>query len=102
VRSAVRFVDRHFREPLTLAHVAGVAHLSPHWFSEQFHRATGVPFQEYVKARRLNFARALLRSTELTVTEVCHASGFNDPSYFGRAYRARFGEAPSHRLRCPR
>jgi AraC-like DNA-binding protein len=95
VRRALRHVERHFREPLTLAQVAAVAHLSPHWFSEQFRRATGDSFQSYLKRRRLQFARALLESTELGVTEVCHAAGFSDPSYFGRAYRARYGTSPS-------
>jgi AraC-like DNA-binding protein/mannose-6-phosphate isomerase-like protein (cupin superfamily) len=95
VRAAVRFVERHFREPLTLAQVAAVAHLSPHWFSEQFRVATGSPFQVYLKNRRLQFARALLDATALPVTDVCHAAGFNDPSYFGRAYRSRYGDTPS-------
>lgn len=98
VRRAVRFVERHFREPLTLAQVAAVAHLSPNWFSEQFRHATGDSFQSYLRRRRLRFARALLESTDLGVTEVCHAAGFNDPSYFGRAYRAQYGVPPSGRL----
>jgi AraC-like DNA-binding protein/mannose-6-phosphate isomerase-like protein (cupin superfamily) len=97
VRRALRHVEQHFREPLTLGQVAAVAHLSPHWFSEQFRRATGTSFQSFLKQRRLQFARALLDSTELGVTEVCHAAGFNDPSYFGRAYRARYGVPPSYR-----
>jgi AraC-like DNA-binding protein/mannose-6-phosphate isomerase-like protein (cupin superfamily) len=95
LRRALRHVERHFRDPLTLDEVASVAHLSPHWFSEQFRRATGETFQKFLKHRRLRFARALLESTELGVTEACHAAGFNDPSYFGRAYRARYGIAPS-------
>jgi AraC-like DNA-binding protein/mannose-6-phosphate isomerase-like protein (cupin superfamily) len=95
LRRALRHVERHFRDPLTLDEVAAVAHLSPHWFSEQFRRATGETFQQFLKHRRLRFARALLESTELGVTEACHAAGFNDPSYFGRAYRARYGIAPS-------
>lgn len=99
LRDAVRYVERHFREPLTLARVAGVAHLSPQWFSEQFRAATGSSFQGYLKNRRLQFARALLDATDLSVTDVCHASGFNDPSYFGRAYRARYGQAPSAQRR---
>jgi AraC-like DNA-binding protein/mannose-6-phosphate isomerase-like protein (cupin superfamily) len=97
VRRAVRYVERHFREPLTLAQVAAVAHLSPHWFSEQFRLATGDSFQAYLKRRRLQFARALLDSTDLGVTEVCHAAGFHDASYFGRAYRATYGVSPSGR-----
>jgi AraC-like DNA-binding protein/mannose-6-phosphate isomerase-like protein (cupin superfamily) len=97
VRRALRYVEQHFREPLTLAQVAAVAHLSPHWFSEQFRLATGNSFQAYLKRRRLTFARDLLESTDLGVTEVCHAAGFNDPSYFGRAFRASFGVPPSAR-----
>ena len=97
VRRALRYVERHFREPLTLAQVAAVAHLSPHWFSEQFRRGTGESFQSYLRGRRLEFAHGLLDSTELGITEVCHAAGFNDPSYFGRAYRARYGYPPSKR-----
>jgi AraC-like DNA-binding protein/mannose-6-phosphate isomerase-like protein (cupin superfamily) len=99
VRRAVRYVDQHFREPLTLGQVAAVAHLSPHWFSEQFRRATGDTFQSYLKRRRLRFARALLDSTQLGVTEVSQAAGFNDLSYFGRAYREQYGVSPSGRTR---
>jgi AraC-like DNA-binding protein/mannose-6-phosphate isomerase-like protein (cupin superfamily) len=97
LRRAVRYVEQHFREPLTLAQVAAVAHLSPNWFSQQFRRTTGDSFQSYLKRRRLQFARALLGSTELGVTEVAHAAGFNDLSYFGRAYRRQYGVPPSQR-----
>jgi AraC-like DNA-binding protein len=97
IRQAVLFVDRHFREPLALADVAAQAHLSPNYFSERFRQSTGTPFQAYLQQRRLRFARSLLVSTGLAVTEVCHAAGFNSPSYFGRAYRRLYGEAPSAR-----
>jgi AraC-like DNA-binding protein len=97
LQRAVRYVDRHFREPLSLADAAVQAHLSPNYFSERFRAYTGMPFQSYLQARRLRFARSLLRSTSLGVTEVCHAAGFNSLSHFGRAYRRRYGEAPSQR-----
>jgi AraC-like DNA-binding protein len=95
IKRAVLFVDHHFREPLTLAGVAAQAHLSPNYFSERFRNFTGTPFQAYLQQRRLGFARSLLASTGLGVTEVCHAAGFNSLSHFGRAYRARYGESPS-------
>jgi AraC-like DNA-binding protein/mannose-6-phosphate isomerase-like protein (cupin superfamily) len=95
VRRAVAFVERHFREPLTLADVASVAHLSPNYFSERFRGATGMPFQTYLQNRRLQFGRSLLAATDLSVADVCHASGFNSLSHFGRAYRRRYGEPPS-------
>jgi AraC-like DNA-binding protein len=95
VRRAIAFVERHFREPITLADVAAVAHLSPNYLSERFRETTGTPFQTYVQNRRLQFGRSLLAATDLSVADVCHAAGFNNLSHFGRAYRRRYAESPS-------
>jgi AraC-like DNA-binding protein len=95
LRKAVLFVDRHFREPLSLAGVAAQVHLSPNYFSERFREFTGTSFQTYLQQRRLAFAQSLLAATRLGVTEVCHAAGFNSLSHFGRAYRSRYGESPT-------
>ena len=97
VRAAVLYVDRHFREQLTLADAAARAHLSANYFSERFRAYTGTSFQAYLQERRLRFARSLLASTSLSVSEVCHAAGFNDLSHFGRAFRRRYAVAPSSR-----
>ena len=92
---AVLFVDRHFREPVLLADAAARAHLSPNYFSERFRQVTGTSFQLYLQERRLRFARSLLAATSLSVSEVCHAAGFSSLSHFGRAFRRRYGAAPS-------
>jgi AraC-like DNA-binding protein len=95
VRRAIAFVERHFREPITLADVASIAHLSPNYLSELFRETAGQPFQTYLQNRRLQFGRSLLASTDLSVADACHASGFSNLSHFGRAYRRRYGESPS-------
>jgi AraC-like DNA-binding protein len=95
LRRAILFVDHNFRDPITLADAAAQAHLSPNYFSERFHEFTGVPFQVYLQQRRLRFARSLLQATDLGITEVCHAAGFNSLSHFGRAYRRKYGQSPS-------
>jgi AraC-like DNA-binding protein len=95
MRRALRYIDHHFREPLSLADVASQACLSPNHFSARFHRLTGVSFQRYVQLRRLNFAHALLTSSQLPVTQVGHASGFNDVSHFARCYRRRYNCSPA-------
>jgi mannose-6-phosphate isomerase-like protein (cupin superfamily) len=56
LRAAVRYVDRHFREPISLADAARRAHLSPNYFSERFREHTGSSFQLYLQERRLRFA----------------------------------------------
>jgi AraC-like DNA-binding protein len=95
IQRAILYIDHHFREQLTLAEVAAQAHLSPNYFSERFRAFTGTSFQAYLQHRRLSFARSLLAATGVGVTEACHAAGFNSVSHFGRAYRRRYGQAPS-------
>ena len=95
IKRAVLYVDRHFRFPLTLADVAAQAHLSPNYFSGRFRAFTGTSFQRYLQQRRLRFARSLLASTDLGVSEICHASGFTSLSHFGRAYRNQYGASPT-------
>jgi AraC-like DNA-binding protein len=92
---ALRYIDHHFREAIRLSDAAAAACLSPHHFSGLLRAASGVSFQEYVMQRRLRFARGLLAASDLPVTEVCHAAGFNDLTHFGRSYRRLFGHAPS-------
>lgn len=95
IRQALLYIDRHFREPLSLAEVAQQAYLSPNYFSERFHQVAGQSFQSYLQTRRLRFAHSLLAATTLPITEICHASGFNDLSHFGRAFKRHFGQSPS-------
>ncbi len=95
VRRAVVYLHHHFREPVTLADVAGHAQLSPHYFSECFHKETTVTFQRYLRDLRLRFARSLLQMGELPVTEVCLASGFTTLSHFERAFKMVYGLSPT-------
>ncbi|WP_176731899.1 helix-turn-helix transcriptional regulator [Micromonospora rhizosphaerae] len=95
LQRALAWIDHHFREPIRLADVAAVACLSPHYFSVLFRQATGVTFQDYLAGRRLQFARSLLAASDLPVTQVCHAAGFNDLTHFSRSFRRRFGRSPS-------
>lgn len=94
MRSAVAYLHHHFREPLTLAGVAGSTNLSPNYFSELFHRTTGQPFQRYLQDLRLRFARSLLSASELPITEIAYACGFSSLSHFERSFRLSTGVSP--------
>ncbi len=65
----------------------------------QLHRKlvalTGVPASQYIRAFRLEKAKALLRTTRMTIAEVAYAVGFSDPLYFSRVFSRQFGLSPS-------
>lgn len=50
---------------------------------------------EYIRSIRLNKASELLRSKELSIAQVAYMTGFNDPHYFGKAFKREYGITPS-------
>ena len=100
VGRALTYLQHHFREPLTLAQVADHAHLSPTYFSGCFHETTGVPFQQYLRQLRLRFAHSLLAVSDVSITDLCLASGFSSLSNFERAFKAYYGRSPRDHRAC--
>ncbi len=95
LRRARDVADRDFAEPLDLEALAAEARLSKFHFLRLFRATYGVTPVEYVSMRRIERAQDLLRSTNLTVTEVCHAVGFTSLGSFSSRFRAVVGESPS-------
>ena len=89
------FVDRHFREPLTLDDVAERFHYSPTYFSKLFNKRYSITFQSYLLDKRLSWAYALVRLTDMPITEICYSAGFNNHAYFCRQFKRKYGVSPS-------
>ena len=94
VKAAIIYVKEHYREPITLDMMAEYVGLSSTYFSHKFMEAVGVGFATYVRDVRLNYAANLIKSTQLTVKEICYKTGFTDPNYFSNAFRSVFGVSP--------
>jgi len=88
-------IQHHFRQPLSLQDAARQAHLSPNYFSDLFHKASGLSIQHYLQQQRLQFAQALLRGSSLPVTELSYGAGFDTLTHFERVFRREFGMTPS-------
>src|SRR5438045_2581438 len=88
-------MDRAFSQPLDVAAVARVAHVSPAHFSRQFRATFGETPHRYLQRRRVERAMELLRETDRPVTEICLDVGFTSLGTFSRTFRAVVGEPPS-------
>lgn len=95
IMRAVRYIQKHFSECLTLGHVSEVAHMSPTYFSRRFKGTTGLGFKEYLNYIRLQKASHLLSTTDETVTNIALACGFSDGNYFGDVFKQAKGVSPA-------
>lgn len=87
-------IDAASHEEWPVARLAEVSGVSAAHFARSFRQAFGAPPHRYLLTRRLERAAALLRDTDLPVTEVAFATGWNSLGTFGRVFRDVTGESP--------
>jgi AraC-like DNA-binding protein len=95
LRRARDLIDREYARPLDVAALAGAALMSPAHFSRQFRTAYGETPYAYLMTRRIERAKALLRSGDLSVTEVCMAVGCTSLGSFSARFTELVGETPT-------
>jgi len=96
VVAAVRYMEERFTEAVRIEEVARTVFLSPDRFTEVFAQAMGRTPRDYLRYLRMERAKELLlNGGNVTMTEVAQNSGFGDPAYFTRVFRATVGCPPS-------
>jgi AraC-like DNA-binding protein len=88
-------MDRSYAEPLDIARLAAVAHVSEAHFIRTFRTTFGETPHRYLQRRRVERAMFLLWHTDRSVTEICFDVGFTSLGTFSRTFRAIVGEPPS-------
>ena len=95
LRRARDLADRHYGEPLDLDALSAAAHVSKYHFTRCFAAAYGETPMRYLTRRRIERAQDLLRSANLTITEVCTMVGFASLGSFSSRFRELVGESPT-------
>jgi two-component system response regulator YesN len=95
LRPAVEFIQKHYREKITLEEIARAAHLSVSRLCHLFRERMRLTIFDYLTDLRISRARSLLISTDRTCLEICYDSGFNNLSYFNRTFKQHTGMSPT-------
>ncbi len=95
LRLAKDAMDREWSEPLDLDAVAAAAGYSRYHFVRLFKETYGETPGRYLSRRRIERARELLRSANLTVTEICMVVGFTSLGTFCTRFKEQVGMTPT-------
>jgi AraC-like DNA-binding protein len=88
-------MDRSYAQPLDIAALARIAHVSQAHFIRTFRATFGETPHRYLQRRRVERAMFLLVQTDRSVTEICLDVGFASLGTFSRTFRAILGESPT-------
>ena len=94
VGNVIGALEKDFAKDWKLDELLSIAHMSRSNLMRVFHAATGQSPIEYLLRLRIQKAMALLRNTDLTITEVAMEVGFNDSNYFTRQFKRAQGQSP--------
>lgn len=94
IAKADAYIREHFRENINREDVAAVACISPNYLSKQFHSRKGMNLREYINKIRIDEAKRLLLTTNLSVSEVAGMAGYDNISYFSTVFRKHIGMSP--------
>lgn len=94
LEKALRHMEEHFSEELSLAEISALAGVSPRHFDRMFAATLGVTPKAYLARLRVARARVLLKTTRRPVTEIAFDCGYADSNYFARVFRRLTGSSP--------
>jgi len=82
-----RYIDLHFKEPLTLDLLAEECHMNKYYLAHTFKREYGISPINYMINKRLEESKYLLAETDLSMSQIAQLLGFSSPSYFSQVFR---------------
>ena len=84
------FIKEHYRESIKLCDIAKVVNLSANYFHTLFTETCGLTPRKYLEEYRIQVAKKLLLTTQLTLSEIAEQCGFSSQQYLTTIFKSRF------------
>jgi AraC-like DNA-binding protein len=94
VERAHEYIQMHLHEPLNPAAIAAQVRLTPTQLNRIFKARAGLSTMGYVAQLRMEAAQLLLRTSDLSVQEICRLVGYRQLPHFSRTFRRHTGSSP--------
>jgi AraC family transcriptional regulator len=94
LREITTYIHIHLDQMLSLAELAAVVGMSPHYFATLFKQSTGLAPHQYITECRIQRAKQLLTQADLSILQVSFAVGFQSQSHFAKVFRKHTGVTP--------
>lgn len=93
--AAKRYIDENYSESITLDKLAEIAHVNKYYLSHSFKNEYNFSPIDYLMKRRITEAKALLTSTDFSLTQIAEQIGFGSLPYFSKCFRKVEGTSPN-------
>ena len=95
LKTVLKYVENHYPEKITIAEIADIVDFSESHFMRYFKETMGTSFVDYLNEYRLTMSARLLQSSESSILNIAAEVGFENVSYFNRAFKKKYGITPT-------
>ncbi len=88
------YIIEHISEEISRSDLASFVGLSPEYLSTYFKKETGMTLSDHIKSERIEFAKRLLRHSNLSISTISGNVGYDSLSYFSQVFRRSVGLTP--------
>lgn len=94
IQKAVDYINSHLDTELSVAAISKNANISKSALYKKFHEHFDCTVSEYIMGRRVELAKELIATSELSMEEIAERLGFASASYFSRVFKEHTGMTP--------
>ena len=92
----LRFINDNRKKDFTNAELAGRLYIHPNHLIRLFKEKTGKTPSRYIAEKKMEYARRLIETTELSVREISEEVGISDAAYFSRLFKSCYDMSPTY------
>ena len=96
VMQAQSYIKEHFCEQIKLSDIARDVNLSPNYFHSLFTEVCGMTPHDYLVEHRINVAKNLLITADLSLSDIAERCGFKNQQYLTSVFKSKIGLSPTH------
>ena len=95
LKQTVNYIDEYFHTEISIEQLAARANYSYHRFRHIFKTTFGISPKQYILLKRMEHAKTLIATTQLSITEICYQCGFPSSSFFIKQFKSSTGITPT-------
>ncbi len=94
--AAKAYIENNLHEDISIEQLCKELKIGRTKLYEIFRNELKMGISKYILRRRVHRAKKLLKTTDLSISEIAHNVGFSDYNYFSRVYKKTYGKSPKH------
>jgi len=95
IRKIKQYISANLSGDLSLARIGEEVGFNPSYLSRLYKQITGEGLSDYIVAKRLELAKALLAKPHIRIHDIAIELGFDSPAYFARFFKKQTGTTPT-------